>query len=351
MIPKQYRAFLILALALAALVCGFLALNFGSIAIAPNELLSICLGPLASFFGLAEPDPAHSLIILHLRLPRILLAILAGGGLALAGATLQGLFRNPLADPALIGVSSGGAVGAGLVLLLGSSFTAAPAFWSSPYSLMLMAILGSITSTYLVYRLSKTGGRIHVPTMLLCGIAVNAFGGALVGVMLFCADLDTLREITFWSMGSFSRAPHTAVFAATPVFLLLLFLLLRQSKPLNVLLLGNAEALHLGFDPHPFQRRLILLSGALVGLSVALCGSIAFVGLVTPHLVRLLVGPNHSYLLPGSALTGAVLMILVDLLANNLLAEANIPIGILTAFIGAPFFLYLLFSARRKEVV
>ncbi|NCG08507.1 MAG: iron chelate uptake ABC transporter family permease subunit [Verrucomicrobia bacterium] len=351
MIPKQYRATLILALALLALVSGFLALSIGSIAIAPSELLSICLGPLASLLGLAEPDPAHSSIILYLRLPRILLALLAGSGLALAGATLQGLFRNPLADPALIGVSSGGAVGAGLVLLLGSSFSAAPAFGSSPYSLMLMAMLGSIGSTYLVYRLSKTGGRIHVPTMLLCGIAVNTFGGALVGVMLFCADLDTLREITFCSMGSFSRAPHTAVFAATPIFLLLLLLLLRQSKPLNVLLLGNAEALHLGFDPHPIQRHLILLSGALVGLSVALCGTIAFVGLVTPHLVRLLVGPNHRYLLPGSALVGSVLMVLVDLLAHNLLAQANIPIGILTAFIGAPFFLYLLFSARRKEIV
>jgi iron complex transport system permease protein len=351
MIPKQYRTTLIFVLALAAMASGLLALSIGSIAIAPGELLSICLGPLASIFGFADPDPAHSSIILHLRLPRILLALLAGGGLALAGATLQGLFRNPLADPALIGVSSGGAVGAGLVLLIGSRLTTTSALWSSPYSLMLMAILGSIGSTYLVYRLSKTGGRIHVPTMLLCGIAVNAFGGALVGVMLFCADLDTLREITFWGMGSFSRAPHTAVFAATPLFLLLLSLLLSQSKVLNVLLLGNAEALHLGFDPHPIQRRLILLSGALVGLSVALCGSIAFVGLVTPHLVRLLVGPNHRYLLPGSALAGAVLMVLVDLLANNLLAGANIPIGILTAFIGAPFFLYLLFSARRKEIV
>jgi iron complex transport system permease protein len=227
----------------------------------------------------------------------------------------------------------------------------AMAFWNSPYSLMLMAILGSIGSTYLVYSLSKTGGRIHVPTMLLCGIAVNAFGGALVGVMLFCADLDTLREITFWSMGSFSRAPHEAVFAAAPLFILLSFFLLRQSHALNVLLLGNAEALHLGLDPHPMQRRLILLTGGLVGLSVALCGAIAFVGLVTPHLIRLLVGPNHRYLLPASALGGAVLMVIVDILAHNLLANADIPIGILTAFIGAPFFLYLLFSARRKEIV
>ena len=351
MIPKQYRRSFVAILLLATLACSFAALNFGSIDIPPGEILSICLGSLGSLLGLDDPAPEKATIILQLRLPRVLLALLAGGGLALAGATLQGLFRNPLADPALIGVSSGGAVGAGLVLLLGSTLSFTPAIWSSPYTLMLVAMLGSVASTQLVYSLSKTGGRIHVPTMLLCGIAVNAFGGALVGVMLYCADLDTLREITFWGMGSFSRAPHLAVFAASPLFVLLILLLLRQSHPLNVLLLGNAEALHLGFDPHPIQRRLILLCGALVGLSVALCGSIAFVGLVIPHLVRLLVGPNHRYLLPASFFAGAILMVVVDLLAHNLLSNANIPIGILTAFIGAPFFLYLLLNARRKEIV
>lgn len=351
MIPKEYRRSLVLALLLITLASGFVALNFGTIAIPSIEVLAICLGPFSSLLGLAEAAPEHSAIIQQIRLPRVLLALFAGGGLALAGATLQGLFRNPLADPALIGVSSGGAVGAGIVLLLGSSLSTGSAFWESPYTLMALAMLGSVGSTQLVYSLSKTGGRIHVPTMLLCGIAVNAFGGALVGVMLFCADLDTLREITFWGMGSFSRAPYAAVFAASPLFFVLILLLLRQSQALNVLLLGNAESLHLGYDPHPIQRRLILLCGALVGLSVALCGSIAFVGLVTPHLVRLLVGPNHRYLLPATFLAGAVLMIVVDLLAHNLLANANIPIGILTAFIGAPFFLYLLFSARRKEIV
>ncbi|CAI8265889.1 MAG: Hemin transport system permease protein HmuU [Opitutia bacterium UBA7350] len=351
MIPKAYRSILLLALLVLALASGFLSLNFGSIPIAPSEIFSIFLGPLNTHIGFHEPSPEHTTIVLQLRFPRILLALLGGGSLALAGAILQGLFRNPLADPALIGVSSGGAVGAGLVLLMASSARLAPTLWDNPYTLMLAAMTGSILSTYLVYQLSKTGGRIHVPTMLLCGIAVNAFGGALVGVMLFSADLDTLREITFWGMGSFSRAPHTAVFTATPLFLVLMVLLLRQSQALNVLLLGNAEALHLGYDPHPIHRRLILLCGALVGLSVALCGSIAFVGLVVPHLVRLLVGPNHRFLLPASFLVGAILMVMVDLLAANLLEHANIPIGILTAFVGAPFFLYLLLGARRKEIV
>lgn len=330
---------------------AFIAVNTGSMPITGKEVISALLGPLATFFGFPEIANETSQIILQLRIPRTLLAMLSGSALALSGAALQGLFRNPLADPALIGVSSGGAVGAGLVMLLGAQFSDNSIHINGPLGVLFAAMLGSICSTYLVYILSKTGERIHVPTMLLCGIAINALGAAIIGIMLYLADFNTLRDITFWSMGSFARAPNFAVFSATPIIIIISICILRHSTALNILLLGNAETIHLGYDPHPLQKRIIILSGSVVGLSVALCGTIAFVGLVVPHLARLLVGPNHRFLLPASALGGAILMVVVDTLARSLFDYAELPIGILTAFIGAPFFLYLLLTVRRKEIV
>ena len=351
MVPREYRLYLLLALLLLLGISAFIAINTGSIAISTKDIISALLGPLAIFFGFAEISSETTQIILQLRIPRALLAMLSGSALALSGAALQGLFRNSLADPALIGVSSGGAVGAGLAMLLGAQFSNNWIQIGGPLGILFAAMFGSICSTYLVYILSKTGGRIHVPTRILCGIAINALGGAVIGVMLYIADFETLRDITFWSMGSFARAPSFAVFSVTPIIIILSICILRHSTALNILLLGNAETIHLGHDPHPLQKRIIILCSSVVGLSVALCGSIAFVGLIIPHLARLLVGPNHRFLLPVSALGGAILMLMVDTLARSLLDYAELPIGILTAFIGAPFFLYLLLTARRKEIV
>jgi iron complex transport system permease protein len=351
MVPKKHRLHLLLILFMLMGISAFVAVNAGTMPITVKEVISVLLGPLAAFFGLPEIPNETAQIILQLRTPRALLAMLSGGALALAGAALQGLFRNPLADPALIGVSSGGAVGAGLVMFLGAKFSSSWIHINGPIGILFAAMLGSICSTYLVYILSKIGDRIHVPTMLLCGIAINALGGAMIGVMLYLADYNTMRDITFWSMGSFARAPSFAVFSVTPIFIIISICILRHSTALNILLLGNAETIHLGYDPHPLQRRIIILCGSVVGLSVALCGTIAFVGLVVPHLARLLVGPNHRFLLPASALGGALLMVVVDTLARSIIDYAELPIGILTAFIGAPFFLYLLLKVRRKEIV
>ena len=350
MVPKRLRKLFVALVIALTLCCAFIALNCGSIEISFVEVLSASLGPLGKILNLPKVSEAHLQIILQLRLPRVLLAGFCGGGLALAGAALQGLFRNPLADPALIGISSGGAVGAGLVMLLGAKFEYQCIQLDGPLTILIAAAIGSICSTYLVYLLSKVGGRIHVPTMLLCGIAINALGGAIIGLMLYFADFDTLRDITFWGMGSFARAPNMAVFISIPLIASASILLIQKADALNILLLGNAEAIHLGINPHPIQRQIILLCGTIVGLTVALCGAIAFVGLVIPHFVRLLVGPNHRYLLPASIFAGATLMILVDVFSRSIFEGTELPIGIITAFVGVPFFLYLLIRARRKEL-
>lgn len=351
MLSASNKSILILFLCGATVGSAFVSLNIGTIDLSPSQVLSACLGKLGVSLGLPELAPESAQVILALRLPRILLALLVGMSLAICGTALQGLFRNPLADPGLIGVTSGGAVGAALMIVLGSGtlHLLGPSLQS--FATISSAMLGSIGSTCLIYRLAKIGGRIHVPTMLLCGIAVNALAGAILGTLIYIAELDKLRDLTFWSLGSFARAPRTAIFVAIPLLILLLIQLLRQAKQLNVLLLGDAEAGHLGLDTHPLRRQLILLTGAIVGICVALSGTIAFVGLIMPHLMRLLVGPNHSYLLPAAGLAGGVLLILADILARTMLSTAEIPIGILTAFLGAPFFLFLLLSARRKELV
>ena len=351
MLSSNKKPYLIVLLLLIMSFCGFIALNVGSIKISPAEVINACFGGFGTHIGLPEISPEIKQVILALRMPRTMLAMIVGISLAVSGTVLQGLFRNPLADPSLIGVTSGGAVGAALMIVLGSTTLIFISSSLHNCAIIFSAMIGSIGSTFLIYRLAKVGGRIHVPTMLLCGIAVNAFAGAIIGVMIYIADLENLRDLTFWSMGSFARAPRLAIFIVSPILLIFLFLLFCQAKILNVLLLGEAEAGHLGIDTHKVGRRIIVLSGATVGLCVSLTGTIAFVGLIVPHLMRLLVGPNHCFLIPAAGLAGGTLLIIADLLSRSMLTGAEIPIGILTAFIGAPFFLFLLLSTKHHKLL
>ena len=286
-------------------------------------------------------------ILLDIRLPRICLAILIGAILAISGAVMQGLFRNPLAAPSLIGVSSGASVGASVVIVLAGAWLQS----NTALGLSLVAVgafIGSFLVTVLVYRLSTSALGTSVTTMLLAGIAVSALAGAVSGLFSYYADNEMLRQISIWQMGNLSTANWQRVLVLTVVAILVLSLFPRESKSLNALLLGESEARHLGIDVQQVKRKLILLTTLGIGTAVAIGGMIGFVGLIVPHIVRLLIGPDHRWLLPASALAGGVLLLLADTIARIIIAPTELPTGILTAILGAPFFIMLLVQQRRE---
>ena len=286
-------------------------------------------------------------ILLDIRLPRICLAILIGAILAISGAVMQGLFRNPLAAPSLIGVSSGASVGASVVIVLAGAWLQS----NTALGLSLVAVgafIGSFLVTVLVYRLSTSALGTSVTTMLLAGIAVSALAGAVSGLFSYYADNEMLRQISIWQMGNLSTANWQRVLVLAVVAILVLSLFPRESKSLNALLLGESEARHLGIDVQQVKRKLILLTTLGIGTAVAIGGMIGFVGLIVPHIVRLLIGPDHRWLLPASALAGGVLLLLADTIARIIIAPTELPTGILTAILGAPFFIMLLVQQRRE---
>ncbi|MCJ1882044.1 MULTISPECIES: FecCD family ABC transporter permease [Pseudomonas] len=303
--------------------------------------LAHMLGLPVSVDGLGQAE----LIVGQIRLPRTLLGIATGGVLALAGVAMQGLFRNPLADPGLIGVSSGAALGAAIAIVFGASIGGLPEVFA-PYLLSACAFVGGLLVTALVYRLGRHNGQTSVATMLLAGIALTALAGALIGLFTYLADDATLRTLTFWNLGSLNGASYPRLWPLLLITLLVACWLPRRVNALNALLLGESEARHLGFDVERLKIELILCTALGVGAAVAAAGMIGFIGLVVPHLLRLIVGPDHRVLLPASMFGGAILLLLADLIARLALAPAELPIGIVTALIGAPFFLYLLVRGR-----
>ena len=286
------------------------------------------------------------LILGQIRLPRTLLGLAVGGGLALSGVAMQGLFRNPLADPGLVGVSSGAALGAAIAIVGGAALGGLPDFLG-PYVLSLCAFLGGLGVTALVYRLGRRNGQTHVAVMLLAGIALTALAGSAVGLFTYLADDATLRTLTFWNLGSLNGASYARLWPLLIVTAGVALWLPRRANALNALLLGESEASHLGINVEGLKRELVFCTALGVGAAVAAAGMIGFIGLVVPHLVRLLAGPDHRVLLPASVLAGASLLLFADLIARLALAPAELPIGIVTAFLGAPFFLYLLLRGRH----
>lgn len=333
------------------LLLGFLLLLvvWLSLALGPVSLpLGDTLRALVHMVGLpvsADGLGQAELIVGQIRLPRTLLGIATGGVLALAGVAMQGLFRNPLADPGLIGVSSGAALGAAIAIVFGASIGGLPEAFA-PYLLSACAFAGGLLVTALVYRLGRHNGQTSVATMLLAGIALTALAGALIGLFTYLADDATLRTLTFWNLGSLNGASYPRLWPLLLITLLVACWLPRRVNALNALLLGESEARHLGFDVERLKVELILCTALGVGAAVAAAGMIGFIGLVVPHLLRLIVGPDHRVLLPASMFGGAILLLLADLIARLALAPAELPIGIVTALIGAPFFLYLLIRGR-----
>ena len=320
------------ALALLALLCALLALALGPLHIP----LSHVLGALGLPFSAEDFERAA---VLQIRLPRTLLALLIGAALAQAGAAMQGVFRNPLAEPGLVGVSSGAALAAVSVIVL----LHAPS-WVLPMA----TFAGGLAAAWCVARIAQSLGYTRVSTMLLAGLALNALAGAGIGFLAFIADDLALRSLTFWMFGSLGKAGWQELVLASPLLLGAVLLIPRDARALDALLLGEAEAGHLGVDVERMKRRLLLLCVLAVATSVSLAGIIGFVGLIVPHLIRLWAGPAHRLLLPASALLGAALLTLADLAARTVVAPAELPIGVLTALVGGPFFLALLIRYRNS---
>jgi len=331
-LPAVFCAMLLAAVALAALAVGAYPLSLPQLAAVVGHALGL---------PVALPGAPAATVVWDLRLPRVILAGTVGAALALAGASMQALFRNPLADPGLIGVSGGAAVAAALLMVAGVT---------APFALPSAAFCGGVLATALIYRLSRYRGRTLPATLLLAGVAVNAMAGAVLGMLAYLASAPALRGLTFWLLGSFAQAGWGRLAVALPVMAVASGLMLREAGGLNALLLGEREAAHLGVPVQRLTARLMLWVALAVGAAVAVTGIIGFVGLMVPHWVRMLTGPDHRRLLPATALAGAALMIAADTLARTVAAPAELPVGVLTALLGGPFFLWLLLRYRGRAL-
>lgn len=322
-------------LALLALVVALAALGIGATSLNPWHMLRAALGA-----GLTAQE---RLVLFDLRLPRLALGMLAGGALAVSGALMQALFRNPLADPGIIGVSSGAALGAVIAIVLGGVVGPfLPFALSIPALTILFAFGGGWLAVALLSRVAFRGGRTDIASMLLAGIALAALTGAATGLLITVADDQQLRDLNYWAMGSVAGATWPRVGMAAAVIVPVMVLAPLLARGMNALALGEAAAHHMGFRVEVLKRRAILLTAAATGAAVALTGGIGFVGIIVPHLLRQGFGPDHQLILPGSAILGGVLLVSADVAARSLMAPAEIPIGILTALIGAPVFLHIL---------
>lgn len=335
--PLPRRTLTLVSLGAGALGTALLGLMLGTLPIPPLQVLASLVPAIGGWLA-SPPADFEVSTILQLRLPRVTLALLVGASLAQSGAAMQGLFRNPLADPGLVGVAGGAALAASVTLLLVSA--APPGLQSG--LLPVAAFAGGLASAALASRLARREGHTRVTTLLLAGLAVNALAAAGIGFIVSIADVTALRTMSFWMFGSLARAGWGEIALAAPVLIAVLLWLPRQARALDALLLGEAEALHLGIDVERLKRRVLVAVVLSVSCCVALSGLIGFVGLLVPHLLRLAHGPDHRLLLPASALGGAALLAAADLVARLAFAPQELPVGVLTAALGAPFFLLLL---------
>jgi iron complex transport system permease protein len=342
---KRMTAFALLGGAL--LLVMVISLKSGAYPISSDQIFSIFLTKL----GILEAAGSYVVqenVLLQIRLPRILMAMVVGGGLGMAGAALQGLFRNPLVEPGLIGVSSGAALAAVAVIVFGASLPWLPQLLGA-FTLPIAAFGGGLLVTFLVYKLSQAGGKIDVSILILAGVALNALAGALIGLSLYFADDAALRSFTFWSMGDVGGATWSKVQIALPVIVLASIVLGNQNNGLNGLAIGEAEAYHMGINVQRLKVTVLVLSALIVGTGVSMTGAIGFVGLIVPHLIRLLIGSDHRVVLPASFLLGAILLSVSDLLARTIVMPSEIPIGIITAIMGAPFFIWLIINVKKMR--
>ncbi|AOM80703.1 Fe3+-siderophore ABC transporter permease [Pedobacter steynii] len=320
----------------------------GAVQISFSELISI----ISYHTGLSEHqnfEPQQAAVLLNLRLPRILLGGLIGAALGISGAAIQGLFRNPLAEPGLIGISSGATLFAVIMIVLETKFFKELTGLVGFYALSIAAFIGAGLTTALVYRMAMRNGKTIITTLLLGGIAINALAGAFTGLLTYMATDAQLRNITFWSLGSLGGASWPTVTTLLPFVLIPICGLPFLAKSLNALALGESQAMHMGVNVKMVKRMIIGLATMAVGASVAVAGMIAFIGLIIPHILRMTFTADHRLVIPGAAILGAALLTLADLIARTVVAPAELPIGILTAMIGAPVFIYIIITERNKN--
>ncbi|MEM1086627.1 MAG: iron ABC transporter permease [Pseudomonadota bacterium] len=287
-------------------------------------------------------------VIEKIRMPRVLLGAFVGASLGIAGAAMQGFFRNPLADPALIGVSTGAALAAVAVIVIGGTLLAPVVEVLGSFAMPLFAFIGAFGTVAMIYQISLSNGRVIVATMLLAGVAANSLAFSGIGYLTFLADDDQLRDLTFWTLGSLGGAVWERALPACLLMAVSITGLLTLARPMNGLLLGEADAMNLGIDVEKLKFKAAFLTALGVGAATAVCGVIGFIGLVVPHLVRLVTGPDHRYVLPGSALLGAALILFSDLFARMAVSPAELPLGVVTAALGAPFFFWLLIKDKAS---
>ncbi|MEU9203128.1 iron ABC transporter permease [Streptomyces sp. NPDC048332] len=337
---RSTAATLTAGLLAALLLCCLLSAGLGAYGIPLGDVLASAQHRIG--LGGHALDRVGESVLWNVRLPRVVLALLVGASLGCAGALMQGVFGNPLAEPGVIGISAGAAVGAVASIALGLSFF-------GNWTITVCAFVAGLLTVLLVYALSRSGGRTEVVTLILTGIAVNAFAGALIGLFIFFADNAQITQITFWQLGSLAQATWPKVLAVLPCAVLGLVLAPFYARKLDLLALGERPARHLGVDVERLRMVLVLVVALLTAAAVAVAGIISFVGLLVPHLLRMANGPGHRFLVPGSALGGALVLVAGDLAARTVADPAELPLGVLTALFGSPFFFWLLRRTRRKQ--
>ena len=344
---RRARLFIV-GLAVLLPVTMALSIVTGSVPVSLDNFI----GLLRHWLGMSVPDADDQMqawmVVEVIRLPRTLLGAIVGSTLAACGGAMQGLFRNPLADPSIIGVSSGAALGAGVGIVLTGLLPAVLVATLSVYTVPFLAFLGGFITTIAVYKIGTTTNGTSVATMLLAGIAIGALSGAGMGILNYVADDTMLRNLTFWQMGSLGGASWEQLVFVIPVMIGIQLILISHARGLNALLLGESEARHLGFHVQSLKIRLITMTALGVGVAVSISGMIGFVGLVVPHLIRMTIGPDHRFLMPAAALLGGSLLLIADVIARVVVSPAELPIGIVTALLGAPFFMSLLWKQRGR---
>lgn len=335
---RRARARGLFWLALVFSVVAFLSLSVGPSGVTLFSLPAV----IAEATGYSAGSGGHeALVLLDIRLPRTLLAMYVGAALAISGAIMQGMFRNPLADPGLIGVSSGAALFAVAMIAFGDMYVPFVKSALGVHALPVAAFAGGLAATMLLVGLTSRGRATSTATLLLAGVALAALASALMGVVAYLSDDRALRDLTLWTLGSLAGASWSKVTGTLPFMLLLVLFLPRLTRDLNGLLLGEAEAYHLGVNVQRAKMLIVFVTAGAVGAAVAVAGIVGFLGIVTPHIIRLIAGPDHRFLLPASALLGGTLAVAADMVARVAVAPAELPLGIVTALIGAPFFLHL----------
>jgi len=347
-VSRRARGITLSIVLAVVLVAGVLLSSIiGQLSISPSEVLGSLLRAVGIDTSLAPTDPIVESTLWVVRFPRIVMALAVGAALAVAGAVMQAIFGNPLAEPGVVGVSSGAALGAAAAIVLGANVAVLANLGS--WGTAVFAFVGGLLATLLVYFMSRANGRTEVVTLLLTGIAINAFAGAGLAFLLFIGDTASREQITFWQLGSLngSRWQEVAIVIVVAIVGIVIAALL--ARRFDLLALGERNARHLGINVEALRIGSIVLVALLTGVAVAFCGIIAFVGLVVPHIIRMAIGPSHRSLIIASAVGGGVLLVFADLLARTLVAGADLPIGMLTSLIGGPFFFYLLARQRKRS--